>query len=122
MIGALPASRRLPADPAGWAIELEREPWQLELVWATPFGWWRPFGRLEVHGQLGDAADPPIRFEPLSTPPGSTTYPWVRRLRGPAYDGARVGCPTPPRRGNDDSSTPAPAEHDPTIVRNRRGR
>ena len=59
-----------------------------ELLWSRGLGPWVKFAHLtasEVH--LGD---PPISFDPVRNPlPGLVLYPWVRRLREPAYGAAR---------------------------------
>lgn len=92
MIGALPdPPRDLPADPAALAAALAVEPWRLTVVWAPFAGAWRTVGTLEVAGPAGDELDPPVRFEPLAPPEGLETYPWIARLREPAYLAARRG-------------------------------
>lgn len=91
--------RRLPADPAERARVLAREPWRLRLSWAPLRGPWEPFGWLEVGGPVEPAPDPPIRFDPMNTPPGLGTYRWVAALREPAYAAARRATPGPARRG-----------------------
>ncbi len=97
MVAALPAPPRdLPTDPAALADELEARPWRLTLVWAPFAGAWRPFGSLEVAGRADAELDPPVRFEPLAPPAGLEVYPWIARLREPAYLAARRGFPTPP--------------------------
>lgn len=61
---------------------------RFELVWARPTGGWTPFGLLAVAS--GPADDPTVSFDPLlHTLPGLDHYPWVRRLREPAYATAR---------------------------------
>lgn len=96
MLAALPdPARELPTDPASLADELAARPWRLMLVWAPFLGAWRAFGSLEVAGRARDELDPPVRFEPLAPPAGLAVYPWIARLREPAYLAARRGFPTP---------------------------
>ncbi|MBX9244257.1 phosphodiesterase [Actinotalea ferrariae] len=96
MLAALPDPERdLPTDPAALADELGARPWRLTLVWAPFLGAWRAFGSLEVSGRARDEIDPPVRFEPLAPPVGLAVYPWVARVREPAYLAARRGFPTP---------------------------
>lgn len=91
MLGARPrpGTRRLPADRARLGAELRRAPFVLDLVWATPSSRWRPFGVLAIMAGAGPATDGRVRFDPLRTPPGLRTQPWVRDLRAPAYAAAR---------------------------------
>ncbi|WP_199424954.1 hypothetical protein [Actinotalea solisilvae] len=92
MVGAFPdPPRELPTHPAALADALAAHPWRLTLVWAPFGGAWRAFGSLEVGGRAGDETDPPARFEPLAAPAGLETYPWIARLREPAYLAARRG-------------------------------
>lgn len=66
-----------------------------ELLWSRGLGAWVPFARLSVSEVAGP--DPAISFDPvLNSLPGLTFYPWVRRLREPAYHAARdaSGRPT----------------------------
>lgn len=59
-----------------------------ELRWSTGAGW-TPFALLHVGAERPD--DKRISFDPvLNTLPGLTNYGWVRRLREPAYRGARA--------------------------------
>lgn len=57
------------------------------LAWAPGTGDWRVFARLELGSDCGD---PALAFDPVRHPlPGLTPPEWVRRLRAPAYAGAR---------------------------------
>lgn len=109
MVAALPdPPRDLPTDPAELADELAADPWRLTLVWAPFAGAWRAFGSLEVAGRAQASLDPPVRFEPLDPPPGLDVYPWVARLREPAYLAARRGHPTGTAASPSTSTAPAP--------------
>lgn len=102
LLAAIPdPPRRLPADPAARGLELAVEPLRLRLAWASPTGPWRTFGHLEVYGQVAVDPEAPIRFDPLRTPQGLATYPWVAAVRDPAYDAARRAV------GPDDPATGA---------------
>jgi hypothetical protein len=79
----------LPADPDRAAAALGRRPLRLTLEQASLLSRWRPVATLEIMATAHQATDPPVRFDPLRTPPGLRTYPWVRRLRTPAYATAR---------------------------------
>jgi hypothetical protein len=60
-----------------------------ELLWSRGFGPWVQFAALTVSEVTGE--DPTISFDPVRNPlPGLEFYPWVRRLREPAYDAARA--------------------------------
>lgn len=91
--------RRLPLDRAELAAALADEPLVLRLAWATPTSAWHPFGVLELRA-TADARDEPVRFDPLRPPPGLRTYPWVERLRAPAYAAARRRPARPDRPGS----------------------
>ncbi len=78
-----------------------------ELLWAEGTGPWRTFALLHLGAECAD--DEPYSFDPvLNTFPGLEQYPWVRRLREPAYRTARhqsdrpaasaSGLPVSPRR------------------------
>ena len=59
-----------------------------DLLWSTGLGAWVRFARLSVSDVAGP--DDPVSFDPVLNPlPGLTFYPWVRRLREPAYHAAR---------------------------------
>lgn len=59
-----------------------------DLLWSRGTGPWFPFARLAVSEVPG--TDPAISFDPVRNPlPGLAFYPWVRRLREPAYRAAR---------------------------------
>lgn len=79
LIAARPARPR--ADGAG-------EPLRFDLSWSVGLGAWTRFGELTVREEAGP--DPTISFDPVENPlPGLELYDWVRRLREPAYNGAR---------------------------------
>ena len=99
-IAALPRPpRSLPGDPRALAAALAAEPMRVVLAWAGVEGRWHPFARLDVGGPVGgvgddvgepdDVDDADLRFDPLRPPPGLEPYPWVARLRDPAYTAAR---------------------------------
>ena len=100
MIGAVARPpRAVPGDPEALASALSAEPLRVVLVWAGPTwagleGRWRPFARLDVGGPAGPTTDGPIRFDPLSPPPGLAMYDAVARLRDPAYTAGRLNHPT----------------------------
>lgn len=75
----------LPADLDGLRRSLQEQPWQVRMYHAAPTGKWHPFAEV----LLRPAAEPDsaeLRFDPIAHPlPGSTTYPWVRRVREPSY-------------------------------------
>lgn len=59
-----------------------------ELLWARGLDPWVPFARLEVEEASADAS---VSFDPVLHPlPGLGFYPWVQRLREPAYGVARA--------------------------------
>lgn len=94
LLAAVPEPpRALPAAPEALAAVLARSPMTLNLAYAAPLGPWRSFGRLVVRGAVGPGVDLPVRFDPLRTPPGLDTYPWVAALREPAYREARRAWP-----------------------------
>lgn len=84
-------SRVLPADLRGLRRSLQEQPWQVQLYHASPAGKWRPFAEVLLRPAVEpDSAE--LRFDPVGHPlPGSTTYPWVRRLREPSYAAAQGG-------------------------------
>ncbi|GAA3697466.1 hypothetical protein GCM10022377_07950 [Zhihengliuella alba] len=84
-------SRALPADLAGLQRSLDEQPWQVRLYCAAPTGKWHPFADVVLKPAAeGDSAE--LRFDPVGhPPPGSATYPWVRRLREPSYRVAQRG-------------------------------
>jgi hypothetical protein len=87
-----PAS--LPARLEDLRAALEREPWVVELLFASPGGRWHRFADLELRPAPGpiDRGEP--RFDAVRNPlPGAGTYGWTRRLREPAYARARLGPP-----------------------------
>lgn len=60
-----------------------------DLLWSRGVGPWVQFARLTASEATG--ADPTISFDPVRNPlPGLAFYPWVRRLREPAYGAARA--------------------------------
>ena len=78
-------TRVLPAELGALRQALLDEPWRIRLYHAAPRGMWRPFAELLLRpSDEADSAE--LRFDPVGHPlPGSTTYPWVRRLREPSY-------------------------------------
>lgn len=92
----LVSARTLSGAPAsattvGQARELGRNPWILQLLWATPRGPWRTFATLSLSVPDGVAVDDDdLRFDPLASPPtGAGTYTWTRALRERSYRAAR---------------------------------
>lgn len=71
----------------------------LEVLHASPFGPWRPFGTLELHGPrepdaTRDGPDPGVRFNPTRHAPRHLgTYRWEDLLREPAYAVAQRTAP-----------------------------
>lgn len=60
------------------------------LSWAAGSGIWHRFAELVLHTSPGSGEDAPLSFDPIENVlPGLETYPWVRRLREPAYATAR---------------------------------
>jgi hypothetical protein len=65
--------------------------WILAMFYARPTGPWIRFGTLTLRA-WPEPADTPVRFDPvLNTLPGASIYPWVNRVREPAYAVARKG-------------------------------
>jgi hypothetical protein len=59
-----------------------------ELFWSVAVGPWVRFAELAIPSTSGP--DPTISFDAVAyPPPGLQNYPWVRRLREPAYRAAR---------------------------------
>ncbi|MDT0165830.1 hypothetical protein Q9R32_09695 [Actinotalea sp. AC32] len=92
------AQRTLPTGREALAEALAAEPLVLRLSWARTGSPWHAFGHLEARvdreARRGAAADAPapdttLRLDPLRTPPGLRTYPWVEAVRRPAYGAAR---------------------------------
>ncbi|MGN6741928.1 MAG: hypothetical protein ACTHJL_01340 [Amnibacterium sp.] len=82
----------LPAHLEDLRAALQREPWRLELLFATPTGRWHRFADLELTPAPGPIDRPTPRFDAVRNPlPGARTYRWTRRLREPAYARARRG-------------------------------
>ena len=83
--------RVLPAELGALRRSIEQRPWRVRLYQAAPTGRWHPFADLVLRPAAeGDSAG--LRFDPVGHPlPGSTTYPWVRRLRDPSYRAAQRG-------------------------------
>jgi hypothetical protein len=60
------------------------------LAWATSAGAWHPFAELILDTDPATEVDVPLSFDPVENElPGLENYPWVRRLREPAYSSAR---------------------------------
>jgi hypothetical protein len=81
---------RGPDGPILLAARAVHDPSSLsfELLWSRGVGAWVPFAQLVVSDSAGPDAD--ISFDPVRNPlPGLAFYPWVRRLREPAYHAAR---------------------------------
>lgn len=84
---------RTPAGPRVLAALPRPADDEFDLALAALGGAWRRFAVLRVGG-LADGArpDPNVTFDPvLNTVPGLQPYPWVARLREPAYAAARRG-------------------------------
>jgi hypothetical protein len=82
----------LPARMEDLHDRLSREPWRLDLLFATPTGRWHRFAELELTAVEGRIDAPTPRFDAVRHPlPGAGTYGWTRRLREPAYARARRG-------------------------------
>ena len=61
---------------------------RFDLRWSVGLGPWTTFAVLDVPRTAGP--DPAISFDAVENPPpGLEQYPWVRRLREPAYAAAR---------------------------------
>ncbi len=70
------------------ALAHDRPSSSFELLWSRGLDGWVPFARLTVSPIA--APDPAISFDPVRNPlPGLAFYPWVQRLREPAYHAAR---------------------------------
>ncbi|MEE6296005.1 hypothetical protein [Georgenia wangjunii] len=56
---------------------------------------WEPFARLVASTDpVGPDSDPPLRFDPVGNiPAGTSQYPWIARVRDPAYVLARRRAP-----------------------------
>ncbi|RCK68580.1 hypothetical protein DT076_15225 [Desertihabitans brevis] len=82
-------SRVLPAELGALRRSLEEQPWRVRLYHAAPTRVWRPFAQVLLRPAAEvDSAE--LRFDPVGHPlPGSTTYPWVRRVREPSYRAAQ---------------------------------
>jgi hypothetical protein len=62
----------------------------IALGWAIGGGPWHPFAELALHEPAVGEADRALSFDPVENElPGLEVYDWVRRLREPAYAGAR---------------------------------
>jgi hypothetical protein len=89
-----PLSTLLPYRTPAGAIVLSavfRDETTVTLAWAIASGAWHPFAELLLHEDPLDEADAPLDFDPVrNTLPGVETYDWVRRLRAPAYNTARL--------------------------------
>ncbi|WP_225753598.1 hypothetical protein [Actinotalea sp. Marseille-Q4924] len=99
------AARDLPADRDALAAELAARPLVLSLSWASPRSRWRAFGTLEIMAEAPFAVDRSIRFQPLRTPPGLRTYPWVAALRTPAYTASQARSAQPDGAAGPPSTT-----------------
>jgi hypothetical protein len=86
-----PLSTLLPYQSPGGPLLLAARPesdLRLTLCWARPVGPWVPFGAVDLGEPLGD--DTSVSFDPVvNVLPGLRQYGWVKRLREPAYFGAR---------------------------------
>lgn len=85
-------TRALPAELGDLRRALHEQPWRLRLYHAAPTRKWHPFAEV----LLRPAAEPDsaeLRFDPVGhPPPGSTTYAWVGKVRGPSYRAAQGGA------------------------------
>jgi hypothetical protein len=83
----------LPARPAELAAALTGAEWVIGMYHARPLGRWHRFGtlRLRFAGE-GYPIDTGRRLDPvLHVIPGAEQYPWIARIREPAYRVARRG-------------------------------
>lgn len=80
---------RAPAGPVLLsAVYLDER--TVALAWAIRSGGWHPFAELTLNKSPANEVDMPLSFDPVQNElPGLETYPWVRRLREPAYTTAR---------------------------------
>jgi hypothetical protein len=89
--GARPLSTLLPYRTASGPVLLGAQALDTEtydLSWAKPRGDWHDFARLHLSDDEGPDRD--ISFDPVRNQiPGLDQYPWVVRLREPAYLTAR---------------------------------
>jgi hypothetical protein len=89
--GARPMTTLLPYRTSGGPVLLavrETGPHTFELSWSRLSGEWRPFAELRLFEDV--AEDQEISFDPVRHQlPGLDQYPWVVRLREPAYFNAR---------------------------------
>jgi hypothetical protein len=89
--GSRPLTTLLPYRAASGAILLGARALDTEtydLAWARPRGEWHDFARLHLSDD--EAPDRDISFDPVRNQiPGLDQYPWVVRLREPAYLTAR---------------------------------
>lgn len=82
---------RLKVEPTSGG---EEPPTVFDLAVALGRSRWDSVGVISVHGW---GPDQPIRFDPVAnTPAGMTQYPWIARLRRPAYSWARRSAPARP--------------------------
>ncbi|MGH3362304.1 MAG: hypothetical protein ACRDOM_07575 [Nocardioides sp.] len=80
---------RTPVGPVLLSAEFLDET-TVALAWAVRSGAWHPFAELRLHDGPGEDVDLPLSFDPVRNElPGLQTYPWIRRLREPAYTTAR---------------------------------
>jgi hypothetical protein len=80
---------RTPAGPLLLSAVF-RDERTVDLAWAVRTGPWHRFAELRLDADPADRPDGPLSFEPVGHQlPGLETYDWVRRLRSPAYAGAR---------------------------------
>jgi hypothetical protein len=89
-LAALPAPRRLSADPERQAAEVTRRPVAFRMAAAVGGGGWQAFARLELTEPVRPL-DPDIRFDAvLHPPPGLVADGPLARFRRPAYASARA--------------------------------
>lgn len=75
----------LPTDTGELGSALAETSWRLTLYHAQPLSRWHPFAVVELWREPG-AVDTVERYDPVRHPvPGTSTYPWERRLREPSY-------------------------------------
>ena len=89
--GARPLTTLLPYRTAAGPVVLGAravDPQTYDLSWATLRGNWHDFARLHLSDD--EAPDRDVSFDPIRNQvPGLEQYPWVVRLREPAYLTAR---------------------------------
>ncbi|MER7796674.1 hypothetical protein [Microbacterium sp. NPDC096154] len=86
-------ARAFPADLGSLRRSLEQQPWHVRLYHSEPTGTWHPFAEVLLR-PAAEQDSAQLRFDPVGHPlPGSTIYPWVRRVRQPSYRAAQRATP-----------------------------